>query len=194
MTATRQLRTALEKAALRRFLFLALSPPAPGRQDGLRAIAAELPTGAVEDAEALTAWTDDEVAAERFRLLGPAGTVPTSAGNYVLDGYADLGPILGDVAGFHRAFGFTSTLAESPDHFATLFEFLSFLAVKEAWESTAGDEEQADLCRDAEAKFVEQHLTDYRPRFAERLLAAAPEEGYHAALAATLLRVGRDLA
>ena len=192
MSAAAELRPALEKAAVGRFLHLALCPPAPGRQADLRAIAAELPQGEIEGVEDLLKATDEEVAAEGFRLIGPAGVVPISASNYIEGGYADMGPILGDIAGFHKAFGFESTLAESPDHFAALFEFLSFLAVKEAWENAEGDEEQAELCRDAEAKFLADHVTPYLPRFAARLAAAAPEGGHHAALALILMQVGPE--
>ncbi len=189
MSAATELRPTLEKAAIRRFLHLALCPPGPGRQDDLRAIAAELPPGEFDGVDDLLTATDEEVEAEGFRLIGPAGIVPISASNYIEEGYADKGPKLGDAAGFHHAFGFTPTLSEAPDHFSTIFEFLSFLALKEAWESAEGDEEQAELCRDAEAKFLKEHVTIYLPRFAERLAAAAPVGGHHAALARVLMQV-----
>jgi hypothetical protein len=190
VSAATELRPALEKAAIRRFLYIALCPPRPGHQEDLRAIAAELPKGEFEGVKDLLTATDDEVAAEGFRLIGPAGVVPITSSNYIEDGYADKGPKLGDAAGFHKAFDFTATLSESPDHFATIFEFLSFLALKEAWESADGDESQAELCRDAEAKFLTEHVTPYLPRFAERLAAASPPGGHHAALARVLTQVG----
>ena len=61
---------------------------------------------------------------------------------------------------------------------------------REHWESADGDEAQAELCRDAEAKFLYEHVTPYLPRFAERLATAAPEGGHHAALARVLMQVG----
>ena len=49
---------------------------------------------------------------------------------------------------------------------------------------------QAELNRDAEEKFLSEHVTPYLPRFAERLATAAPEGGHHAALARILMQIG----
>ena len=129
---------------------------------------------------------DDAVEAERCRLLGSAGSVSAYASDYVRDGYADKGPILGDIAGFYRAFGFEAKLAEAPDHFANLLSFLALLAVKQAYAEYHGNAEEAEVAKDAESKLLAEHLHPYLGRFAARLAVCAPEEGVYAAVAAGL--------
>ncbi|MHC4470839.1 MAG: molecular chaperone TorD family protein [Planctomycetota bacterium] len=170
----------LERAARYRLLHLLVRPPVPGRREEIEAVGREIPGLGLEP---LIAASDEEAAAEAFRLLGQAGSVSACASDYVEDGYADKGPFLADVAGFYRAFGFTPTLAENPDHFAAMFEFLSFLALKQAWAGREGDEEQREIAADAEAKLLAERVRPYLSRFSERLLAAAPPGGAFEAVA-----------
>jgi len=135
------------------------------------------------DVAPLLAPCDEDAEVEAFGLLGQAGRVSGCASDYVEDGYADKGPILGDVAGFYRAFGFEPMLAENPDHFGNLFEFLAFLALKQAWCVEAGHPDQAEIAADAEGKLLAEHVHPYLARFAERLSGFAAEGGAYAPVA-----------
>ena len=187
MTATadhaNELRSHFGRSARYRFLFLLLRPPAPGRREELRALAGEIPWEEHESPPPLISVGDEDVAREAFRLIGQEGSVSACASDYVEDGYADKGPILADVAGFYRAFGFEPTLAENPDHFATMFEFLAFLALKQAWSESRGEPEQRDIAAEAERKMTAEHVLPYLARFAERLDSAVPEGGAYEAVA-----------
>jgi TorA maturation chaperone TorD len=174
----------LARATEYRLLHALLRPPAPGRREELRALARELPDAAV--GPGLVEADDDEVAAEAFRLLGPAGPVSVCASDYGGDGYADKGPFLANVAGFYRAFGFEPAAGENPDHFASLFEFLGFLALKQAWAVHDRDGGQAEVAAEAEAKLASEYVHPYLDRFVERLSSLAPEGGAYAAIAAHL--------
>jgi DMSO reductase family type II enzyme chaperone len=78
---------------------------------------------------------------------------------------------LADIAGFYRAFGLTLSREahERPDHLAIELEFLHFLSFKTAYALQHHGPEQADLCRDAEQKFLSDHLLQWAPSFARRL-------------------------
>jgi len=82
---------------------------------------------------------------------------------------------LSDIAGFYRAFGLdlSDGAHERPDHLAIELEFLHFLSFKEAYALEHHGPEQVELCRDAEAKFLKEHLLPWAPSFAKRLQSAA---------------------
>jgi len=82
---------------------------------------------------------------------------------------------LSDIAGFYRAFGLdvSDDAKERPDHLAVELEFLHFLCFKEAYALEHHGPEQAELCRDAEVKFLQDHLLPWAPSFARRLQDAA---------------------
>lgn len=82
---------------------------------------------------------------------------------------------LSDIAGFYRAFGLdlSDGANERPDHLAIELEFLHFLCFKEAYALEHHGPEQVELCRDAEAKFLKEHLLPWAPSFAKRLQGAA---------------------
>jgi DMSO reductase family type II enzyme chaperone len=83
---------------------------------------------------------------------------------------------LADLAAFYRAFGLevAEDAAERPDHIGMELEFMSVLSAKEAhgyehrW-----DDEQFALCKDAQKKFLREHLGRWCPGFARRLARAA---------------------
>ena len=183
MSAATELRPALLRAAKYRALHLLLRPPTSTRQEELRALADDLSEEEEVNLRPVLDQTDEQVEAEGFRVLKPAGPVSLSSSNYIRDGYADMGPILGDVAGFYHAFGYEPFPGESPDHFASLAGFLSHVCLKEAWATNEGDEEGAEICRDAEAKLLAEHVMPYLLRLAETLSEAAPEGGYYTAVA-----------
>jgi DMSO reductase family type II enzyme chaperone len=90
---------------------------------------------------------------------------------------------MADVAGFYRAFGVDTTeTGERADALTAELEFMYMLCVKEAIATEAGDHEEAAICRDAQVKFVSEHLAVWLPRFVARLEQAGAE-GYYLALA-----------
>lgn len=72
----------------------------------------------------------------------------------------DRGHILGDIAGFYRAFGVASEAAGNrrPDQLAAELEFLGLLSALQARARIDGDREAADLVRAGAAAFWTDHL------------------------------------
>lgn len=92
---------------------------------------------------------------------------------------------LADLAAFYRAFGLevADSAAERPDHLGMELEFMGVLAAKEAYALEHQlDDESGALCRDAQRKFLREHLGRWTPAFARRLARTAAD-GALAALA-----------
>lgn len=90
---------------------------------------------------------------------------------------------MADVAGFYRAFGVgLPETGGRPDHIATELEFLYFLSVKEALAVEEGHGERIAVCREAHARFLEDHLGRWTGVF-HTLLRHHDEGGFYAALA-----------
>lgn len=86
---------------------------------------------------------------------------------------------LADLAAFYRAFGLevADEAAERPDHLGMELEFLSVLAAKEAYAVAHGrDEDLGARCRDAQKKFLREHLGRWAPAFARHLSRAATDD------------------
>lgn len=79
---------------------------------------------------------------------------------------------LADVAGFYRAFGF-EVQGERPDHLVAELEFVALLCVKEAFARLSRDPEGAEVCAEARAKFLDQHLRPWLPAFHARVAESA---------------------
>ncbi len=68
---------------------------------------------------------------------------------------------LADIAGFYKAFGLqlAPDLNDRMDHISVELEFMHFLCVKEAYALAKGHpEEQLAVCREAQVKFLGEHL------------------------------------
>lgn len=92
---------------------------------------------------------------------------------------------LADLAAFYRAFGLevAPEADERHDHVGVELEFMCVLAAKEAYALEHQlDAEQLDLCRDAQKKFLREHLGRWTPAFTRRL-ARETENSPLAALA-----------
>jgi DMSO reductase family type II enzyme chaperone len=82
---------------------------------------------------------------------------------------------LADLAAFYRAFGLevTEDAGERHDHICLELEFMCVLAAKEAYAHERQlDSDQLAQCRDAQKKFLREHLGRWTPAFARRLAAA----------------------
>jgi TorA maturation chaperone TorD len=108
---------------------------------------------------------------------------------------------LADIAGFYSAFGLepSSTHPERHDHLALELEFMAFLLGLErtAAASDAPDRaERSTICRNAQRKFLAEHLVWWVPTFA-RLLSLQDPGGFYDAVSqflAALMTAERALA
>lgn len=90
---------------------------------------------------------------------------------------------LADLAAFYRAFGLevTEDAGERQDHICLEHEFMCVLAAKEAYAvEHQFDSDQLAQCRDAQTKFLREHLGRWTPAFARRLTAATSEPALRA--------------
>ena len=90
---------------------------------------------------------------------------------------------MADIAGFYRAFGFDvgGAIRERPDHLAAELEFMHILALKEAYALGNGQSENAEICIDAQRKFLRDHLARWIGWFKTRLVQSEVD-GVYAAL------------
>jgi DMSO reductase family type II enzyme chaperone len=85
---------------------------------------------------------------------------------------------LADLAAFYRAFGLevADDAGERHDHICLELEFMCVLAAKEAYALEHQlDADQLAQCRDAQKKFLREHLGRWTPAFTRRLAAATTE-------------------
>lgn len=83
---------------------------------------------------------------------------------------------LADLGAFYAAFGLEMTpdAVERQDHISLELEFMSVLAAKEAYAFEHQiDDERLALCRDAQRKFLREHLGRWTPGFTRRLARIA---------------------
>lgn len=83
---------------------------------------------------------------------------------------------LADLAAFYRAFGLevAADAGERQDHLCLELEFMCVLAAKEAYALEHQlDPEDLCLCREAQSKFLREHLGRWVPAFARRLARMA---------------------
>jgi len=90
---------------------------------------------------------------------------------------------MADVAGFYRAFGVDTTeTGDRCDSLTAELEFMYMLCVKEAIAEGDNNLEGVAVCREAQVKFLREHLALWLPRFVIRLEKAGAE-GFYPALA-----------
>ena len=85
---------------------------------------------------------------------------------------------LADLGAFYAAFGLEMApdAAERQDHISIELEFMSVLAAKEAYALEHQlDDEQAAICREAQKKFLREHLGRWTPAFTRRLARMADD-------------------
>lgn len=87
---------------------------------------------------------------------------------------------MSDLMGFYRAFGLTVKVGghERCDHISCECEFLSFLALKEAYALEHGDLEMVEESRKATRLFLRDHLGRFMPAFASKLQREDPAGFY----------------
>ncbi|MCB9135873.1 MAG: molecular chaperone TorD family protein [Anaerolineales bacterium] len=89
---------------------------------------------------------------------------------------------MADLAGFYQAFGFRTggKIRERPDHVAVELEFMSLLAVKEAYAREQQHDDHAAICQEAQIKFLTDHLGNWFALFTQSVHLNAHEDTYRA--------------
>ena len=106
---------------------------------------------------------------------------------------------LADIAGFYRAFGLETAAGshERVDHVSVELEFMHFLCIKEAHAlENRHPVSRIAVCREAQSKFLLEHLCRWAPGLARRLRARAggtPYAGLSELLASFLAGESRAL-
>jgi DMSO reductase family type II enzyme chaperone len=139
--------------------------------------------------------------------IARAGVAPLAASYVTLFGHTARGPVppyeteygnealfqqaqeLGDLMGFYNAFGLTikSGEHERSDHISCECEFLSFLALKEAYALERRDSQMLDETRKAQRLFLKDHLARFLPTFVQKL-SRADRSDFYSGLAEWCLR------
>jgi TorA maturation chaperone TorD len=179
MSAPSAIERALRRGGMYRLCALALAEPdaerlatVEGLADGAATTAAPGVRGALRALRDATRATEAaQSAAEYARLFDGAVTCPPCEGAYGPPRMAGKGAELADVAGFYAAFGLERAAGQPhvEDHIATELEFMSALAVKEAWALAEGHGEHAEISRDVAALFLAEHLGRWAAAFADGL-------------------------
>jgi len=129
----------------------------------------------------------DALGAAYGRLFGHTarGLVPPYETEYGADSVFQPMHEMSDLAAFYRAFGLrlAPDAGERPDHVSCECEFLAFLARKEAYALERDDAPMRDATRQAERRFLRDHLGRWAPAFG-RMLARHDPGGFFGALGA----------
>jgi TorA maturation chaperone TorD len=183
----------LRRAGLYRVLAAAFAYPTPPRiEDVARAastLAVGVPPGPLREAVAAlaaAAWGADAsaLAEEHVFLFDRQVRCPAWEGAWAdVPQMAGKAALLADVAGFYTAFGLAPAGAQpdTEDHLVAELEFMSALALKEAWASGEDDQGGVDVTRGAARAFLTDHLGRWAETFAEELTGATPVAFYVAA-------------
>ncbi|MBI1737305.1 MAG: molecular chaperone TorD family protein [Candidatus Rokubacteria bacterium] len=135
---------------------------------------------------ALADTTVDELRAEHARTFGHVMLSDCPLYETVGSGDGDAfrqSQALADVAGFYRAFGL-DVADDRPDHVSVELEFMHYLAYREAYAVEHHGPEAVATLREAQARFVADHLGAWGPALAR---AVAERTGGPLAAAAALL-------
>jgi TorA maturation chaperone TorD len=175
---------ALLRAGIYRLLGLALGPPAPARLAEVIRLAhagaaAGVPGGLRAGLERLAAAARDAepgaLAEEYVYLFDREARCPAyeSAWGDAAQ-LAGKAAALADIAGFYAAFGLGPSAGQPDleDHVGAELEFMSALAVREAYALAEGHDRGREVTRDAARAFLTDHLGRWTPAFAAGLRAA----------------------
>ena len=194
---------ALARGTIYRLCGAALAYPDPARLDEVARLARVAQDGAapalrdqlIELASAAAAADAAGVAAEYVALFDGAVKCPPYEGAYGPPQMAGKAAQLADIAGFYAAFGLEAGgQPDVEDHIATELEFLSALAVKQAWATAEQHEEHAEITRDASASFLKDHLGRWAPAFASTLESTTDLPYYRAVARLLAMWVGIEVA
>jgi TorA maturation chaperone TorD len=185
---------ALSRAAIYRLLGEAPGRPGPGQGDrvaGLAEAAAAVLDASPALGQALTGLATAARAADpatlateyTFLFDGQVRCAPWESAYGAAPQMAGKAALLADVAGFYAAFGLApaSLQPDVEDHIVAELEFMSALALKEAWWRAEDVAEALEITRRAEVAFLSDHLGRWAPSLAEALRATTTLPYYVAA-------------
>ena len=196
---------ALGRAAVYRVLAGAFVHPTPARLDALAlaaATAAAAAAGRLRDKLARLAIAAGAADAavlgdEHVFLFGrQVRCSPYESAYSGLSPFGDKTARLADVAGFYAAFGLAPAAAQPDleDHVGAELEFMSALALKEAWALAEGEAGALEVTRAAATKFLTDHLGRWAAAFAAAVEAATPVPFYTAAASLLAAWVDEEIA
>ncbi len=203
----RDVARALRRAAVYRLLGGAFAYPTAPRLAELADLAGMV-ADAMEDppiqtalstfADAAATAPPDVVAAEYVFLFDGAVRCPPWEGAYGdAPQLAGKGAMLADIGGFHEAFGLTASgvQSDSVDHIAAELEFMSVLALKEAYAVADAAADGIEITREAAAAFMRDHLGRWAEAFSETVAGTSSLSYYStaAALLTAWLRADRGV-
>ena len=84
-----------------------------------------------------------------------------------------------DISGFYRAFG-VDAREERSDHLVTELEFCYLLALKEAHARGRAESDHARVCRDAQRKFLGEHVARWAPLIGQRIAVTGADSPFGA--------------
>lgn len=122
---------------------------------------------AVREALTENALNSEALAIEHTRLFARGLCSPYET-SYDVKRKAVKTHDLADVAGFYAAFGIKPQ-GELPDHIVSELEFMSLLCLKEVYALSHGKQAEAEICVEAQHKFVQEHLGRWLSLFSERV-------------------------
>lgn len=195
MSASEVMARAQARSQAHSFLALALSYPDAARSDALRQqydllqgsmeSLADPPVrnavGALRPAMAALSAASLEDAYTRCFGHAMSKDCPPYEAEYAQAHIFQKTHTLADIAGFYRAFGLdlAADSHERVDHASVELEFMHFLCLKEAYAlAKQHPEQQLALCREAQGKFLREHVCRWAFGFARRLRAKAGDTVY----------------
>lgn len=173
--------TAVRRAQVYRFLSTAFLYPAENWLEDvplINAVLGGLMNGYPPEIRVALSSLDEMQAAHR-RSFGSAGSLCYET-EWGIPNEFRHAQELADIAGFYRAFGFAmgSQVRERPDHITAELEFMSVMALKEAYAVERGIAEHAEVCVEAQRKFLADHLGRWIVLFAEYFRRAGGDGPY----------------
>jgi len=118
--------------------------------------------------------------AEYLRLFSGGLHCPHHETDYAASTIFRKADVLADIAGFYRAFGLelSEENRERVDFIGVELEFMHYLAFKEAYAAEQGSQEKVELCREAQRKFLQDHLGPWVEAFQEMVAKNAHDSFY----------------
>jgi TorA maturation chaperone TorD len=133
-------------------------------------------------AQLCAADSRDVLEAEYNRLFAHLGSAkcPPYETEYGYDNVFQKSDAMADIAGFYAAYGLepSSTDTERVDFISTEMEFMSYLALHEAYAREHDEAEHLEICLDTQKKFIGEHLGRWLSVFA-RILRQATDAGFY---------------
>jgi TorA maturation chaperone TorD len=174
-SAKREARRWLAIASLWRLLSLLFQYPSRQVRQELRRLASGTRGPIARLAQGWASVAMRSAEAEYHRVLGPGGVPPVES-SYDPNALAGRGPLLADIAAFHKAFSYAPQHppAEVPDHIAAELDFLSYLAFKVAFAKETGKAPHADVTIQAYRAFLRDHLCNWIGDFVRRIEPSGP--------------------